>query len=183
MGLKKVLGGLMFSAFLASPSPVVSAASSNPDNYGLTLSWHASSSPDVAAYRVYYGNGSGTYPNILAVDKVTTAIVSGLSAGVTYYFAVTGVDANGLESPFSNEARYVQTLPAAQLEIQALSAGQFRLIVTGTAGHTYDIETTQDFRTWTVIGTVTADPSGLLIFTDTNAAAFPMRFYRTPDKS
>jgi len=51
--------------------------------------------------------------------------------------------------------------------------------VTGPVGHTYDIQATQDFVTWTVIGIVTMGASGTLNFTDTNAAAFSRRFYRT----
>ena len=51
--------------------------------------------------------------------------------------------------------------------------------MTGPIGHTYDILATQDFVTWTVIGTVTVGASGSLDFTDTNAASFSKRFYRT----
>ena len=51
--------------------------------------------------------------------------------------------------------------------------------MTGPIGHTYDILATQDFITWTVIGTVTMGASGSLDFTVTNAASFSKRFYRT----
>ncbi|MGA3269169.1 MAG: hypothetical protein ABSE16_20425 [Verrucomicrobiota bacterium] len=42
-----------------------------------------------------------------------------------------------------------------------------------------EIEATQDFMTWTIISTVTVGSGGSLDFTDTNAAGFPQRFYRT----
>jgi hypothetical protein len=51
--------------------------------------------------------------------------------------------------------------------------------VTGPINHTYDIQATQDFKTWKVIGTVMVGASGSLDFTDTNAASFSRRFYRT----
>ena len=51
--------------------------------------------------------------------------------------------------------------------------------VTGQVGHTYNIQATQDFKTWTVIGTVTVGATGSLDFTDTNAPSFSKRFYRT----
>ena len=60
-----------------------------------------------------------------------------------------------------------------------MPAGQFALTLTGTVGHTYNIQATQDFQTWTIIGTVTVGASGTLNFTDTNAASFSRRFYRT----
>jgi hypothetical protein len=67
----------------------------------------------------------------------------------------------------------------AAVQLRSGSAGQFILTVAGSAGSTYDIQATQDFQTWTVIGTVTLGAGGLLDFTDTNAANFPLRFYRT----
>jgi len=68
-------------------------------------------------------------------------------------------------------------LPGVQLRVTPTR--QFILTVTGQIGHTYDIQATQDFKTWTVIGTVTVGASGSLNFTDTNAASFSRRFYRT----
>ena len=67
--------------------------------------------------------------------------------------------------------------PAVQFSVTPTR--QFILTVTGPVGHTYDIQATQDFITWTVIGTVTVGASGSLNFTDTNAASFSRRFYRT----
>jgi hypothetical protein len=68
------------------------------------LAWNPSVSTNVAGYKIYYGGASGNYTNTLSVGAVTNAIVSGLVAGDTFYFAATAVDARGLESRFSNEA-------------------------------------------------------------------------------
>ena len=67
------------------------------------------------------------------------------------------------------------------MQIRVTPTRQVVLTVTGQIGHTYDIQATQDFTTWTVIGTVTVGAGGSLDFTDTNAASFPKRFYRTHD--
>lgn len=171
MGLAKVLAGVLFCALLHT------SAQARP--YSLTLGWNASTSPGITGYRVYYGTASGNYTNSLTVANVTTATVSGLTAGVTYYFAVTDTDAAGLESPFSNQASYVQGLPGAQMQIQAGAGGPVTLTGTGTAGQTYNIQASPDLMTWTVIGTATAGAGGSLTFTDPNAANFPQRFYRT----
>jgi hypothetical protein len=64
------------------------------------------------------------------------------------------------------------------VQLQVTPAKQFILNVTGTIGHTYNIQASQDLITWTVIGTVTMGASGSLNFTDTNAASFSKRFYR-----
>jgi hypothetical protein len=71
-----------------------------------TLSWQppttrADGSPltNLAGYRVYYGTQAGTYPNRVVVNSpgVSAYVVDNLPPG-TYWFVVTAVDANGLES-------------------------------------------------------------------------------------
>jgi hypothetical protein len=69
--------------------------------------------------------------------------------------------------------------PLPKVQVSVTPVRQFILTVTGQVGHTYDIQATQDFKTWTVIGTMTVGATGLLNFTDTNAASFSRRFYRT----
>ena len=68
------------------------------------------------------------------------------------------------------------------VQIHAAPDGLFILTVTGQVGYTYDLEATEDFTAWTMIATVTLGASGSLDFTDTNAASFPRRFYRTQQK-
>ncbi len=62
----------------------------------------------VTGYRVYYGTAAGSYLQArgsgVAVGNVSTYAAAGLQQGVAYYFAVTSVDAAGVESAFSAEA-------------------------------------------------------------------------------
>jgi len=71
-----------------------------------------------------------------------------------------------------------QSLPPPQLQIHRAPDGQIMLSATGPAGHTYDIEATEDFMTWTVIATATLGAGDPMDFTDTNAPNFSQRFYR-----
>jgi hypothetical protein len=167
-GLTKFLGGLLILAALGT---IVQAAS-------VTLAWNQSTDPNVVGYNIYYGGASGTYTNMINAGNVTNATISGLIQGATYYFAATAYSSLGMESPFSSEVSYtVPILPGVQLGVTP--TGRFVLTVTGPIGDTYDILATQDFTTWTVIGTVTVGAGGSLDFTDTNAASFSKRFYRT----
>ena len=61
----------------------------------------------VAGYRVYYGTASRSYSQAFGSGTyvtTTTSTLSGLPSGNTYYFAVTAVDAAGVESDYSAEA-------------------------------------------------------------------------------
>ncbi len=73
---------------------------------------------------------------------------------------------------------YTLPPPPPEVQISVTPAGQFVLSVTGPTGQTYDIQATQDFKTWTPIGAVTVGPSGSVNFADTDAAGFLWRFYR-----
>jgi len=68
------------------------------------LAWQPSTDPTVAGYKLYYGVASHTYTHAIDVGQATTATISNLAVGTTYYFAATAYDSSGVESPFSNEA-------------------------------------------------------------------------------
>jgi hypothetical protein len=196
VGLARVLGAILFLALLHNPVPVLGVTL--PVSYSVTLAWNPSISTNVVGYNVYYGLARGVYSSVKSVTGSNTTI-TGLAAGTTYYFAATAVDALGVESPFSNETSYttgvptvrIRTAPAGRFVLTASTsaptrpmirtapAGQFVLTVSGLIGQTYEVEATQDLATWSAIGTVTLGASGSSDFTDTNAASFPQRFYRT----
>jgi len=60
----------------------------------------------------------------------------------------------------------------------AFAGGKVTANLSGTAGTTYIIQASTDFVHWTYIATNIADTNGLVSLIDSNAAAFPKRFYR-----
>lgn len=103
-----VSGGLGLLVF-GSLSQALAASS-------VTLAWDPPSRADIAGYRVYYGTASGSYPQIINVGNTTTATVSNLAPGQTYYFVVTDYDSLGLESVPSNQVSaiaQINTTPSA----------------------------------------------------------------------
>lgn len=152
----------------------------NPVQAGRSVSfaWDRSAETNVVDYRIYYGGASRTYTNMVSTGNATSVTIGNLAEGVTYYFAATAYDIFGLESDFSGEISYLVPM-AAEVQVRVAPSRQTILTVTGPIGRTYDIQATQDLKTWTRIGTVTVGAGGVLNFADTNAAAFSKRFYRT----
>jgi hypothetical protein len=158
LGLKSLLAVLLF---LAAIIPSVRAQTS------VTLAWDPSSSSGIAAYRLYQGGASRTYTNVIAAGNATTATTSKLVNGSTYFFTVTAVDTNGLESDFSNEITYTvplptNTPPAIVLTSPAngavyIAPATISLAASVTAnGHT--ISQVQFYNGATLLGTATATP-------------------------
>lgn len=76
----------------------------------VSLSWDAPTTnadgtplTDLAGYRVYYGTATGVYGTVIDVGNISCYVVSGLTVGLTYYFAATAYDTGANESDFSNE--------------------------------------------------------------------------------
>lgn len=61
---------------------------------------------DLAAYKIYYGNSSGLYPNEVFIGNpgITTVVVDNLAPG-SYYFVATAINGLNIESGYSNEIR------------------------------------------------------------------------------
>lgn len=76
----------------------------------------------MTSYVLRYGTSSGVYSVATNVGNQTTASVSGLQAGQTYFLAVTARTATGLESPPSNQATYQAATTSNSLPIVTLTA-------------------------------------------------------------
>jgi hypothetical protein len=77
-----------------------------------TLSWTAplenmdgSVLSNLAGFRIYYGMNSNVLDRIILIQNasVSTYVVDSLTSG-TWFFAVSAVNAQGIESPLSNTA-------------------------------------------------------------------------------
>jgi hypothetical protein len=74
----------------------------------VTLAWDPSTDATVKSYNLYYGSGSRSYSSKVNVGT-TTASISNLVVGTTYYFAVTAQTDTGLESDYSSEVVFTPT--------------------------------------------------------------------------
>ena len=69
------------------------------------IAWDASPSPGITHYRIYFGTNAGNYSFVTNVGLVRTQTVVLPHTG-RWFFAATAVDANGMESPFSNQVQW-----------------------------------------------------------------------------
>ena len=120
---------------------------------------------------------SGGSYNLGANQSQTVTVLFSPMVASNYNQSVTLTGGGGTNATVSGSV--LTALPGVQFRVT--TANQFILTVAGQTGHTYNIQATQDFKTWTVIGTVTMGAGGSLDFTDTNAANFSSRFYRTQE--
>ena len=74
----------------------------------IKLAWDANTEPDLAGYKIYWSEeNTQPFPNVKDVGNVLEHPVTGLTEGVTYYFAATAYDTNGNESMYSNIVQFV----------------------------------------------------------------------------
>lgn len=68
----------------------------------LVISWTIVDDSAVSC-RVYYGVASHVYTNFVQVGLTNHATISGLQSGIQYFFALTDLNSNGVESDYSVE--------------------------------------------------------------------------------
>ena len=78
----------------------------------LMLAWSAPTTnedgtplEDLAGYKLYFGNQSRQYTQVITLGSDTTAELANLQSG-TYYVTVTAFDIYGNESDFANEINH-----------------------------------------------------------------------------
>jgi hypothetical protein len=72
----------------------------------VTLAWDANTEPDLDGYKLYYGTSSRNYTTSVDVGTTTEYTLTGLTEGITYYFAATAYDTLDNESGYSTEIVY-----------------------------------------------------------------------------
>lgn len=140
----------------------------------VNVSWNGVSDTNVVGYKLYYGTFSQEYTNTIVAGNVTNTYVAAIAPGTTYYFAVTSYNSAGWESAYSTEIAYTAPAVAGPPISIAPTAGGFNISVNGTVALPYVILASTDLVNWVPIATNTAP----FVFTDTNSADYPERFYQ-----
>jgi uncharacterized membrane protein YqaE (UPF0057 family) len=167
-----------------SPQPPTNLRVTALTSTSITLAWDPPPGPvPIASYEVWGWINNGVTSAIYGTGITnTTLTITGLVPGSVHEWGVRAHDASGYPSGFDYGPTVVNPVPTpASLSCVASSAsGGFQLIVQAGAVQTMLIQATTtpvDPNSWVQIGSLlpTANP---FTFTDTNAAQYPMRFYR-----
>jgi hypothetical protein len=174
------------SATTLGPQPPVNLRVTGITSTSITLEWDPSSGPvPIARYEIWGWIG-GLFPTIEYGSNFvgTTVTITGLTPGTYEEWSARAYDAGGNVSGLAAGVYAVNPVPAAaQLSSAAPSVGggfQFTASEGGSVLQTVVIQATTnpaDPNSWVQIGSLlpTTNP---FTFTDTNAAQYPMRFYR-----
>lgn len=94
---------IIFSSCSFDPSLFPYENDDDDDETIITVQWDPNDEPDLAGYRVYYGETSGSYTEMIDVGNTTSCTIEDLSPGVTYYITATAYNSLGYESNYSDE--------------------------------------------------------------------------------
>ena len=114
----------------------------------IRLAWDPSPEPLVTGYRLYYGRSSGVYTVVVDAGNRTDYTVTGLDAGLTYYFTATAYTGTGDESTFSNETSYTLPggTPATTSGSSSSGGGCFIATAAWGSGLAPEVLTLREFR-------------------------------------
>ena len=151
----------------------------------VTLLWNPSPSPGVTGYKIYYGNDGINFDNQLDAGTNTSWTVTGLTPGSTNYFEAVAYDANGDESPPSNQLEYTVPAAAQTLTVEANPGGAGNVTGGGSfnAGSSVTVTATANsgytFANWTANGVVQS-ASASYTFTLTTNVTLVANFTANP---
>jgi hypothetical protein len=117
-----------------------------------------------------------TYQVLASQDLVTWTLISTITLDGTG--SGQFIDPAGTSLPRCFYRMQNVAVPTPTLQIQALAGGPIVLSWIGQPGRTYYVLSSQDLVTWTPIGGMTLDVTGLGQFSDPASATLPFNFYR-----
>lgn len=169
--MNRIIAALSFSLLIATLAFAGLLPQNPPPK--VSLAWDKSTEITVNQYRVYYGVASRDYTNYVSVGNTNFCTISNLLRGVTYYFAATALNTDGLESDFSNEVFYkVPTVPGAPTIRLALSIESWPFpgyLLTGTGDPNSGCLLEASYGTltkWRPLGIFTTNANGVFTFLD-----------------
>jgi len=177
---------------LTKAGTVISVVSGlNPANTNQNITLTATASPVTPTTATPTGtvqfksNGVNLGSPVVLAGGGGSITVSGAALGVgtdniTAEYSDAAGNFNGGTNGLSQIVKNPVSAPVAcKICLQPAQAGCMTANLAGAPGQTYVLQASSDLIHWTAVSTNVADANGLVSITDTNAAKFPSRFYRS----
>jgi hypothetical protein len=144
----------------------------------VSFAWDPSPDTNVVGYLVEYGTTSGDYSSEVDVGTNTSATLSGLEDGLTYYIVVVAYDAESDQSAPSGEISV--TVPGQLYIAPGANPGDpVRLIFPTAPYHWYELQAATTLGSWqTIWQTPVEQDFETVEYDDPSNTYMPMRFYR-----
>jgi hypothetical protein len=85
---------------------IIASSSFAQNSFSVTLAWDPSPDPTVVGYNLFYGNYNGIYSQSINAGGATSATVTNIFPGITYFFVVTAYNSAGVQSDPSNQVMF-----------------------------------------------------------------------------
>lgn len=151
----------------------------------ITLGWNAAADMAVRGYAIYYGRTNLTANTRINAGSNLSCTISDLLVGVTYRIYAVSYNAQGVESPPSNQLTFTPITPAPtnvppRLQIARQANGSMTLSYAAGTNTKCAIQfaPTPTAKYWQTLTNIAANQAGNIIFTDISASRVPQRFYR-----
>ncbi|MGH8245733.1 MAG: hypothetical protein ACREUU_04800, partial [Gammaproteobacteria bacterium] len=172
-------GGTLTFWYRVTPTPLT-----NPEP-GVVTNWTQVTSLNFDSPTVLIGEGSGLNGNLAANRQVfSTVLIPGLLVppGQNVFFRWHDINDAGSDQGLAvDDLTVAFSVSAPRFTSIVATNGIAHLTGLGESNVTYAIQAASNLNVpvfWEPIGSNTANNTGLFQFTDTNAPAFPRRFYR-----
>ena len=83
--------------------PLASPAVASSNTGSVSVAWNPNPEANISGYKIYWGESSRQYTKVQDAGNMVQATLSNLTAGQTYFCAVTAYNTAGQESPYSAE--------------------------------------------------------------------------------
>jgi hypothetical protein len=140
----------------------------------LTLAWDRNPETNIAGYKLYYGQTSGSYSTAVNVGNTTTVTITNLAHGGSWFFAVTAYNSLGVESDYSSELSHT----IFKVRLAPAPTGGVTISWDSQPGSTYRVlcKSMISGANWINASGNVAAPAAIASWTDTAAGA-SFRFY------
>lgn len=150
----------------------------------LTFGWNYDfvNNPNTVGFNLYDGTNKSVYTSMIPIrSQITNTSIPLPMNSNTYYFSLTAVDTNGLESTNSQQAVFFSTLSILKqfnVSVLMLTTGIPKIQMQVCPFQTITLQYSTNLMSWAPMKVLVADKYGNVLWDDLDPKRNSLRFYR-----